>query len=83
MPSLSREINPFALMLDPQGVLAQIEHSERLERLARRVCRPLDKPLLGASAGADEGDDSTDEDGLRQADEGDAPPADAGWPGRA
>lgn len=83
MPSLSRETNPFALMLDPQGVLAQIEHSERLERLARRVCRPLDKPLLGASAGADDGEDGADEDGADDAGEGASPQADAGWPGRA
>ncbi|MDT7834657.1 hypothetical protein [Aquabacterium sp. OR-4] len=45
-----RAANPFALMLDPQAVLAQIEHSERLERLQRRVCRPLDRPLLAGSA---------------------------------
>ena len=47
-----RAANPFALMLDPQAVLAQIEHSERLERLHRRVCRPLDRPLLAGSAAA-------------------------------
>ena len=50
MQTLPRDVNPFALMLDPQAVLAQIEHSERLERLQRRVCRPLDKPVLGAVA---------------------------------
>lgn len=44
--------NPFALMLDPQAVLAQIEHSDRLERLHRRVCRPLDRPLLAGSGTA-------------------------------
>lgn len=48
MQPLRRNSNPFALMIDPQAVLAQIENSERLERLQRRVCRPLDKPLLGA-----------------------------------
>jgi len=53
MPTLSRTTNPFALMLDPQGVFAQIEHSERLERLSRRVCRPLDKPVLGQAADGD------------------------------
>lgn len=57
MQSLPRHINPFALMIDPQAVLAQIEGSGRLERLQRRVCRPLDKPLLG---GAAEGDDNPD-----------------------
>lgn len=52
MQPLPRNINPFALMLDPQAVIAQIERSERLEGLHRRVCRPLDKPLLGGSAEA-------------------------------
>ena len=47
MQPLPRHVNPFALMLDPQAVLAQIESSGRLERLQRRGCRPLDKPLLG------------------------------------
>ena len=48
MQPLRRNVNPFALMIDPQSVIAQIESSGRLERLERRVCRPLDKPLLGA-----------------------------------
>ena len=60
MQALPRDTNPFALLLDPQAVLAQIEHSERLERLQRRVCRPLDKPMLGALA--EDGDESTDTD---------------------
>ena len=60
MQTLPRDVNPFALMLDPQAVLAQIEHSERLERLHRRVCRPLDKPMLGALA--NEGDDAAEAD---------------------
>lgn len=58
MQPLPRHINPFALMLDPQAVIAQIERSERLEGLHRRVCRPLDKPLLGAAAEA--GDEAPD-----------------------
>ena len=62
MQTLPRDVNPFALMLDPQAVLAQIEHSERLERLQRRICRPLDKPVLGAVA-----DDSA-EDGSEMID---------------
>ena len=60
MQALPRDTNPFALLLDPQAVLAQIEHSERLERLQRRVCRPLDRPMLGALA--EDGDESTDTD---------------------
>lgn len=38
--------NPFALLLDPQTVLASIERSERLVGLHSRICRPLDKPAL-------------------------------------
>ena len=49
MQTLPRNVNPFALMLDPQAVIAQIERSERLAGLHRRVCRPLDKPLLGGA----------------------------------
>jgi len=57
MQTLPRAANPFALLLNPQAVIAQIEGSERLERLHRRVCRPLDKPLLdGAAAGEGEDD---------------------------
>lgn len=58
MQSLPSHVNPFALMLDPQAVFAKIECSERLERLHRRVCRPLDKPLLGGPG--EDGGDSTD-----------------------
>ncbi len=60
MQTLPRHVNPFALMLDPQAVIAQIERSERLEGLHRRVCRPLDKPLLGgATDEAADGGDTT------------------------
>jgi hypothetical protein len=48
MPRLQTPANPFILMMDPQTVLAHIEHSERLERLHSRICRPLDKPQLRA-----------------------------------
>ena len=58
MQTLPRNVNPFALMLDPQAVMAQIERSERLEGLHRRVCRPLDKPLLGGNV--DEASDAED-----------------------
>lgn len=51
MYTTRRAANPFAMMLDPEAVLKQIEHSERLERLQRRICRPLDKPLIGKAQG--------------------------------
>ena len=38
--------NPFALMMDPESVLAAIARSERLAHLHSRVFRPLDKPLV-------------------------------------
>lgn len=38
--------NPFALMMDPESVVKEMECSERLARLQSRICRPLDKPLI-------------------------------------
>lgn len=38
--------NPFALLLNPADVVAQVERSERLRRLHSRICRPLDKPVI-------------------------------------
>ena len=55
--------NPFALMMNPAEVLQAVERSDRLERLQRRVCRPLDKPLIAhvaASAGFNDYDSAID-----------------------
>jgi hypothetical protein len=41
--SLAR--NPFMMMLNPEVVLAAMERSEKLGRLNRRMCHPLDRPL--------------------------------------
>ena len=38
--------NPFALLMDPDSVVQAMECSDRLSRLHRRICRPLDKPLI-------------------------------------
>jgi len=38
--------NPFALMMDPESVLAAMARSERLARLHSRIWRPLDKPMV-------------------------------------
>ena len=38
--------DPFALMMDPQSVIQAMERSDRLARLQRRICRPLDRPLI-------------------------------------
>lgn len=49
--------NPFALMVNPAEVFLALGRSDRLERLQRRVCRPLDKPLIAhAPASFDEYD---------------------------
>ena len=57
------ESNPFALLMNPEVILAAIASSDRLARLKSRVCRPLDKPLIGLADDAepafDEGADAT------------------------
>ena len=59
--------NPFGLMMNPQAILAAVERSERLGGLQRRVCRPLDKPLIprvaksGAVIEADAHEDAADD----------------------
>ncbi|HMM85969.1 MAG: hypothetical protein ACLGIT_03225 [Gammaproteobacteria bacterium] len=64
MHSPSVASDPFALMLNPQSVVQAMEASERLRRLHRRVCRPLDKvagvePIAPAGpVWADDGDAS-------------------------
>ena len=45
--------NPFALMLNPAEVIQAMERSDRLDRLQRRVCRPLDRPLIPKVSAAD------------------------------
>jgi hypothetical protein len=49
--------NPFALLLNPADIVAQIERSERLLRLQSRICRPLDKPLIPSCSSEDDGAD--------------------------
>lgn len=51
--------NPFELMMNPEAVLQAIARSDRLERLQRRICRPLDKPVIARSgSGGDAVDDA-------------------------
>lgn len=45
--------NPFMLMLNPEVVLAAIENSERLGKLDRRLCRPLDRHVVSGQAADD------------------------------
>jgi hypothetical protein len=38
--------NPFMMMLSPETVIAAMERSEKLGRLNRRMCHPLDRPAV-------------------------------------
>lgn len=43
--------NPFMMMLQPDVVIAAMERSEKLGRLNRRQCHPLDRPTPAAAEG--------------------------------
>lgn len=45
--------NPFAMLLDPEGVAQEVARSERLQRLRSQVYRPLDKPLIAHRGAAE------------------------------
>lgn len=62
--------NPFAMMLDPQAVLAKLAKSDRLERLERRICRPLDKPLIGQISADDAAIDNDASEMVEAGDDG-------------
>ena len=56
--------DPFAMLLDPDRVVRDMQHSERLQRLQRRVCHPLDRPAVkhgGQAATASDFDRMVDE----------------------
>ena len=60
--------NPFALMMHPEDVVQAMERSDRLGRLQRRICKPLDKPAIPRAPeevrsydhGVDDSDDTQD-----------------------
>jgi hypothetical protein len=54
--------NPFALLLNPADIVAQVERSERLRRLHSRVCRPLDKPVIPCAGDGHAAADARDDD---------------------
>lgn len=45
--------NPFLLMMNPEIVLAAIQRSEKLGKLASRICHPLDRPAPTEGQGGD------------------------------
>ena len=38
--------SPFAMLVNPEVVLAQLTSSKQLSGMRGRVCRPLDRPLI-------------------------------------
>lgn len=59
------EGNPFMMLTNPEVVLAAIAKSERLGKLNRQLCRPLDRPApasadRSADIGGEEPDDAED-----------------------
>lgn len=63
MSHLTPEVNPFMLLVHPEAVFAAVEKSERLNRLNRHLCRPLDRPTgpqAAFAAGAAEDEAETD-----------------------
>lgn len=54
MREAQRRLNPFTMMTDPEVILQAVEQSERLNRLQRRICRPLDRPLIPKKGGESE-----------------------------
>ena len=73
MRNVTTSSNPFVMMTSPETILAAVERSERLNRLSRKVYRPLDRPLIpkvGAKdlSAFDDEIDSEVEDDLLDAD---------------
>jgi len=62
MTQPTAEHNPFMLLVHPEAVFAAMEKSERLGRLNRHLCRPLDRVVGPATAPEAEADASADED---------------------
>ena len=66
--------NPFALMMHPADVLQAVESSHQIGGLQRRICRPLDRPVIPAKKGEAA---ATAEDFDREIDQAEEPAADA------
>lgn len=64
MAQQTPEHNPFMLLVHPEAVFAAVEKSERLSRLNRHLCRPLDRPAGApqSHATASAGEEDTDDD---------------------
>lgn len=62
MAQQSQVRNPFMLMVEPEVVLAAIENSERLGRLNRHLCRPLDRHQPQGPSASHDGADGVDDE---------------------
>lgn len=62
MAHQSPEHNPFMLLVHPEAVFAAVEKSERLGRLNRHLCRPLDRPAGGEPGTSLQGAEQDSED---------------------
>jgi hypothetical protein len=68
--------NPFVMMTDPETILLAVERSERLNRLSRKIYRPLDRPLIPKVGAKDLADFDNEIDAAIDEDIVDAPGAD-------
>jgi hypothetical protein len=62
MTHQAAERNPFMLMINPEVVLAAMEKSERLSKLNRHLCRPLDRPVPATASSVAVVEAASDED---------------------
>jgi hypothetical protein len=59
MTTQSLAQNPFMLLLNPEVVIAAMERSEKLDRLNRRLCQPLDRQMpVPAAADVSDAEDA-------------------------
>jgi hypothetical protein len=64
------------MMTDPETILLAVERSERLNRLSRKIYRPLDRPLIPKVGAKDLADFDNEIDAAIDEDIVDAPGAD-------
>ena len=62
MAHTTPEHNPFMLLVHPEAVFAAMEKSERLGRLNRHLCRPLDRAVGAQSNAVATAEDEADEE---------------------
>ena len=62
MSHTTPEQNPFMLLVHPEAVFAAMEKSERLGRLNRHLCRPLDRPAGSPAAPLAGAEDEADDE---------------------